>query len=121
MFDGEKYLKIIGNDDLNAVLEILARFIRNNGVTLANQKIAENVRFNTNNQMNNRLTVNDEGVQRMVDNNLAVYYSNQMIITQNMTHRPVNTIKAYLAKQEEWKVIRENNFKEKVWKSDYVV
>ncbi|CEG75365.1 hypothetical protein RMATCC62417_10421 [Rhizopus microsporus] len=56
-----------------------------------------------NNQMNNRFTVNDEGVQRMIDNNSAMYYSNQMIIAQNMTHRPVNTIKAYSAKQEEWK------------------
>ncbi|CEI93454.1 hypothetical protein RMCBS344292_07687 [Rhizopus microsporus] len=56
-----------------------------------------------NNQMNNRLTVNDEGVQRMIDNNSAMYYSNQMIIAQNMTHRPANTIKAYLTKQEEWK------------------
>ncbi|ORE00832.1 hypothetical protein BCV72DRAFT_310593 [Rhizopus microsporus var. microsporus] len=53
--------------------------------------------------MNNRLTVNDEGVQRMIDNNSAMYYSNQMIIPQNMTHRPVNTIKAYSTKQEEWK------------------
>jgi uncharacterized protein YjgD (DUF1641 family) len=66
-----------------------------------------------NNQMNNRLTANDEGVQRMIDNNSAMYYSNQMIIAQNMTHRPVNTIKAYSAKQEEWKVILENNNKEK--------
>ncbi|KAG1172738.1 hypothetical protein G6F70_006282 [Rhizopus microsporus] len=56
-----------------------------------------------NNQMNNRLTVNDESVQRMIDNNSAMYYSNQMIITQNMIHRPMNTIKAYSAKQEEWK------------------
>jgi uncharacterized protein YjgD (DUF1641 family) len=64
-----------------------------------------------NNQMNNRLTANDEGVQRMIDNNSAMYYSNQMIITQNMTHRPVNTIKAYSAKQEEWKIILENNNK----------
>ena len=59
--------------------------------------------------MNNRLTVNDESVQRMIDNNSAMYYSNQMIITQNMIHRPMNTIKAYSAKQEEWKVILENN------------
>ncbi|CEG73463.1 hypothetical protein RMATCC62417_08842 [Rhizopus microsporus] len=60
-----------------------------------------------NNQMNNRLTVNDEGVQRMIDNNSAMYYSNQMIIAQNMTHRPVNTIKAYSAKQEEWKCLEQ--------------
>jgi uncharacterized protein YjgD (DUF1641 family) len=66
-----------------------------------------------NNQMNNRLTVNDEGVQRMIDNNSAMYYSNHIIIAQNMTHRLVNTIKAYSAKQEEWKVILENNNKEK--------
>ncbi|ORE18039.1 hypothetical protein BCV71DRAFT_264252 [Rhizopus microsporus] len=56
-----------------------------------------------NNQINNRFTVNDEGVQRMIDNNSAMYYSNQMIIAQNMTHQPVNTIKAYSAKQKEWK------------------
>ena len=74
-----------------------------------------------NNQINNRFTVNDEGVQRMIDNNSAMHYSNQMIIAQNMTHRPVNTIKAYSAKQEEWKVILENNNKEKAWKSNYVV
>ncbi|KAG1202399.1 hypothetical protein G6F70_002297 [Rhizopus microsporus] len=57
-----------------------------------------------NNQINNRFTVNDEGVQRMIDNNSAMHYSNQMIIAQNMTHRPVNTIKAYSAKQKEWKL-----------------
>ncbi|PHZ15256.1 uncharacterized protein RHIMIDRAFT_234615 [Rhizopus microsporus ATCC 52813] len=51
-----------------------------------------------NNQMSDRLTVNDEGVQRMIDNDSAMYYSNQMIIAQNMTHRPVNTIKANSAK-----------------------
>ncbi|CEG65050.1 hypothetical protein RMATCC62417_01920 [Rhizopus microsporus] len=56
-----------------------------------------------NNQMNNRLTVNDEGVQHMIDNNSAMYYNNQMIIAQNMIHRPVNTIKAYSANQDEWK------------------
>ena len=48
-----------------------------------------------NDQMNNRLTVNDESVPRMIDNNSAMYYSNQMIIALNMTHQPVNTIKAY--------------------------
>ena len=74
-----------------------------------------------NNQINNRFTVNDEGVQRMIDNNSAMHYSNQMIIAQNMTHRPVNAIKAYSAKQKEWKVILENNNKEKAWKSNYVV
>ena len=67
-----------------------------------------------NDQINNRLIVNDEGAQRMIDNNSAMYYSNQMIIALNTTHRPVNTIKAYSAKQEEWKVILENNNKEKV-------
>ena len=74
-----------------------------------------------NDQINNRLIVNDEGAQRMIDNNSAMYYSNQMIITQNMIHRPMNTIKGCSAKQEEWKVILENNYKEKVWKSHYVV
>lgn len=44
MFDGEEYLLIIDNEDLNALLEILAKFVSNNGVTTANQKIAENVR-----------------------------------------------------------------------------
>ncbi|ORE16883.1 hypothetical protein BCV71DRAFT_270914, partial [Rhizopus microsporus] len=38
--------------------------------------------FNMNSQMNNRLTVNDEGVQCMIDNNSVMYYSNQMIIAQ---------------------------------------
>ncbi|ORE10580.1 hypothetical protein BCV72DRAFT_332863 [Rhizopus microsporus var. microsporus] len=56
-----------------------------------------------NNQMNNRLAVNDEGAQRMIDNNSAMHYSNQMIIAKNMTHRSVNTIKTYSAK-EEWKL-----------------
>ncbi|KAG1227342.1 hypothetical protein G6F67_008513 [Rhizopus microsporus] len=41
-----------------------------------------------NDQMNNRLTVNDESVPRMIDNNSAMYYSNQMIIALNMTHQP---------------------------------
>ena len=51
--------------------------------------------------MNNRLTVNDEGVQCMIGNNSAMYYNNQMIIAQNVIYRLVNAIKAYLAKQEE--------------------
>ena len=61
--------------------------------------------------MNNRLTVNDEGVQCMIGNNSAMYYNNQMIIAQNVIYRLVNAIKAYLAKQEEWNVILENNKK----------
>ncbi|ORE15949.1 hypothetical protein BCV71DRAFT_272842 [Rhizopus microsporus] len=50
----------------------------------------------------------------MIDNNSTMCYSNQMIITQNMIHQSVNTIKAYLAKQKEWKAILENNNKEKL-------
>ncbi|KAG1201915.1 hypothetical protein G6F70_002734 [Rhizopus microsporus] len=55
-----------------------------------------------NSQMNNRLTVNDEGVQCMIGNNSAMYYNNQMIIAQNVIYRLVNAIKAYLAKQEDY-------------------
>ncbi|KAG1035365.1 hypothetical protein G6F43_013241 [Rhizopus delemar] len=49
----------------------------------------------------------------MVETSTAMHYSNQMIIAQSMVHRPVNTIKAYSAKQEEWKVwCREQGFED---------
>lgn len=43
MYRGEEYLKVINNNDLNAVLELLAQFVSNNGITTSNQKIAETV------------------------------------------------------------------------------
>ncbi|GAA5798910.1 hypothetical protein HPULCUR_004317 [Helicostylum pulchrum] len=57
-----------------------------------------------NSQKSTSVKVNNEGTQRMVDNSSAMHRSNQMIIAQGMSYRPVNTIKAYTAKQEEWKV-----------------
>lgn len=44
LFNGEDSIQVINNSELNAVLEILSRSICNNGITSANQKIAENVR-----------------------------------------------------------------------------
>ncbi|KAG1489290.1 hypothetical protein G6F46_014508 [Rhizopus delemar] len=60
-----------------------------------------------NNQINNGSSSTDnESVQRMVETSTAMHHSNQMVIAQSMIHRPVNTIKAYSAKQEEWKVTK---------------
>lgn len=42
-------------------------------------------------------------IQRMVDTSSAMHNSNQMVIARSMSHRPINTIKAYTTKQEEWK------------------
>ncbi|KAG1026566.1 hypothetical protein G6F43_014105 [Rhizopus delemar] len=57
-----------------------------------------------NNQINNgSSSTSNESVQRMVETSTAMHHSNQMVIAQSMVHRPVNTIKAYSAKQEEWK------------------
>ncbi|KAI8058725.1 hypothetical protein BDF21DRAFT_390464 [Thamnidium elegans] len=44
MYDNEEHLQVINNSSLNSVLEILANFVSNNGITLANKKIAETVR-----------------------------------------------------------------------------
>lgn len=41
MFDDIEKLQIVNNDELNAMLEILARFVSNNGLKVANQKIAK--------------------------------------------------------------------------------
>ncbi|GAA5798820.1 hypothetical protein HPULCUR_004226 [Helicostylum pulchrum] len=54
-----------------------------------------------NSQKSTSIEVNNEGTQRMVDNSSAMHRSNQMIIAQGMSHRPVNTIKAHIAKLEE--------------------
>lgn len=43
LFDEKEYLYIINNSELNALLEILARFVVNNGITQANKKTAETV------------------------------------------------------------------------------
>lgn len=43
MFENEEYTQIINSIKLNAYLEILSRFIYNNGVASANKKMAENV------------------------------------------------------------------------------
>lgn len=60
-----------------------------------------------NSQQNSNInTVNDDNVQRMIDNSAAMHYSNQMTLAQNIAHRPKSTILAYKAKQEEWKVSR---------------
>jgi hypothetical protein len=41
----------------------------------------------------------------MIDNNASMQYNNQMIISQSMGSRPVNTTKAYSRKQDKWKAI----------------
>ncbi|KAG1049061.1 hypothetical protein G6F43_008591 [Rhizopus delemar] len=73
-----------------------------------------------NNQVNNgSSSTSNESVQRMVETSTTMHQSNQMVITQNMVHRPVNTIKAYSAKQEEWKVwCREQGFEDGYTVSD---
>lgn len=53
---------------------------------------------------NQRATVNDENMQRMLDTNAAMTYSGQLVLAQNMSARPVNTQKAYAGKQKEWRV-----------------
>lgn len=53
------------------------------------------------NQINNdSSSASDESIQKKVVASAAMNHSNQMI----MVHRPVNTIKAYSAKQKKWKV-----------------
>lgn len=55
---------------------------------------------------NKRPRVNDNYLQRMLETNAAIKYSNQMIVAhQSMANRPVNTIKAYAAKQKEWTTV----------------
>ncbi|KAG1056168.1 hypothetical protein G6F43_001912 [Rhizopus delemar] len=73
-----------------------------------------------NNQINNgSSSTSNESVQRMAETSTAMHYSNQMVIVQSMVHRPVNTIKAYSAKQEEWKVrCREQGFEDEYTISD---
>lgn len=55
-------------------------------------------------QNNNASSSNEEGIRRMIDNNVAMHRSNQMVLAESMTQRPINTIKAYSSKQAEWKV-----------------
>ncbi|KAG1048930.1 hypothetical protein G6F43_008712 [Rhizopus delemar] len=58
-----------------------------------------------NNQINNgSSSTSNESVQRMVETSTAMHHSNDMVIAQSIVHRPVNTNKAYPAKQEKWKV-----------------
>jgi hypothetical protein len=47
-----------------------------------------------------RTTVANPTLQRMIDNNAAMQYSSQMIISQSMGSRPANTIEAYSRKQD---------------------
>lgn len=57
------------------------------------------------NQINNdSSSASDESIQKKVVASAAMNHSNQMIMDQIMVHRPVNTIKAYSAKQKKWKV-----------------
>jgi len=55
-------------------------------------------------QNNNASSSNEQGIRRMIDNNVAMHRSNQMVLAESMIQRPINTIKAYSAKQAEWKV-----------------
>lgn len=55
-------------------------------------------------QNNNTSSSNEQGIRRMIDNNVAMHRSNQMVLAESMIQRPINTIKAYSAKQTEWKV-----------------
>ncbi|EIE89012.1 hypothetical protein RO3G_13723 [Rhizopus delemar RA 99-880] len=73
-----------------------------------------------NNQVNNgSSSTSNESIQRMVETSTAMHHSNQMVIAQSMVHRPVNTIKAYSVKQEEWKVwCREQGFEDGYTVSD---
>ncbi|OAD68712.1 hypothetical protein PHYBLDRAFT_150305 [Phycomyces blakesleeanus NRRL 1555(-)] len=54
----------------------------------------------------NNTTINDPSLQCMMDNTLAIYSSNQLVLAQNLDQRPTNTTKAYLAKQEEWRCLK---------------
>lgn len=54
--------------------------------------------------ISNRNVAVGENLQHMIDNSTAMHYSNQMTIAQSMAQRPKNTMKAYAAKQAEWKV-----------------
>lgn len=56
-----------------------------------------------NSQLNQQTNAIEE-VQSMIDTNTAMYRSNRMVLANSMANRPVNTIKAYTAKQNEWKV-----------------
>jgi hypothetical protein len=61
--------------------------------------------MNNNEQLSSqRITVSNPTLQRMIDSNAAMQYSNQMIISQSMGSRPVNTTKACVRKQDKWKV-----------------
>ncbi|KAI9255453.1 hypothetical protein EDC94DRAFT_678538 [Helicostylum pulchrum] len=73
------------------------------GVSEATEKQAGDVKVSimNNSQKSTSIEVNNEGTQRMVDNSSAMHRSNQMIIAQGMSRRPVNTIKAHIAKLEE--------------------
>ncbi|KAG1634730.1 hypothetical protein G6F44_010014 [Rhizopus delemar] len=73
-----------------------------------------------NNQINNgSSSTSNESVQRMVERSTAMHHSNDMVIAQSMVHRPVNTNKAYPAKQEKWKVwCRDQGFEDGYTVSD---
>ncbi|KAI9469129.1 MAG: hypothetical protein EXX96DRAFT_654725 [Benjaminiella poitrasii] len=51
-----------------------------------------------------RPSINDEGLQRMIYNNVIMNYSKQMVVAQNIATRPVNSTKAYASNQEECKI-----------------
>lgn len=57
-----------------------------------------------NNQISNgSFSTSNEGIQRMIEMSTAMHRSIQMVIAQSTLYLPVNTIKAYSARQEEWK------------------
>jgi hypothetical protein len=55
-----------------------------------------------NNQISNgSFSTSNEDIQRMVEMSTAMHRSIQMVIAQSTLYLPVNTIKAYSARQEE--------------------
>ena len=58
-----------------------------------------------NTQQNNSVSSsNEQEIRRMIDNNVAMHSSNQMVLPKSMIQRPINNIKAYFTKHAEWKV-----------------
>jgi hypothetical protein len=58
-----------------------------------------------NTQLNNSVySSNEQGIRRIIDNNIAMRSSNQIAFAKSMIQRPINNIKAYFAKHAEWKV-----------------
>lgn len=80
-------------------------YFKENELSLSNVALLKLNCINMYNQINNdSSSASDESIQKKVVASAAMNHSNQMIMDQIMVHRPVNTIKAYSAKQKKWKV-----------------